>query len=122
MVGYRSAAMILESASVPIEAFERATGWTIQPQGACKGDACIPLDGDIMGGGAMDVRALAERLRMPLVHDERHGLFALGPSSGGNALMTATAPDLELPLHDGGAFRLSSLRGQKVFLLAWASW
>ena len=37
-------------------------------------------------------------------------------------LTTAVAPDLELPDFDGNPFRLSSLRGQKVLLVAWASW
>jgi len=37
-------------------------------------------------------------------------------------LTTAQAPDLDLPAADGSRFRLSSLRGQKVMLVAWASW
>jgi peroxiredoxin len=37
-------------------------------------------------------------------------------------LTTATAPDLVLPDADGNPFHLSSLRGQKVLLVAWASW
>jgi peroxiredoxin len=37
-------------------------------------------------------------------------------------LTTAVAPELELPDADGNPFRLSSLRGQKVLLVAWASW
>ena len=49
---------------------------------------------------------------------------ALGPDdvSGGRALATAEAPELELPDVDGTTFALSSLRGQKVLLAAWASW
>jgi peroxiredoxin len=37
-------------------------------------------------------------------------------------LSTAEAPDLVLPMFDGGIFRLSDLRGTKVLILAWASW
>jgi hypothetical protein len=59
---------------------------------------------------------------MPLVRDERRPLWALGAEAGGRALVTATAPDLELPDASGAPFRLSSLRGQKVLLVAWASW
>jgi hypothetical protein len=36
--------------------------------------------------------------------------------------MTAEAPDLVLPDRDGNPFALSSLRGHKVALVAWASW
>jgi cytochrome oxidase Cu insertion factor (SCO1/SenC/PrrC family) len=59
---------------------------------------------------------------MPLVHDEAHGLWALGPESGGRALTTAVVPDITLPDRNGNPFSLSSLRGQKVLLVAWASW
>ena len=55
------------------------------------------------------------------VHDEEHGLWALGPESvSGHALVTAEAPDLALPDLDGNDFHLSSLRGEKVVLVAWA--
>jgi len=58
---------------------------------------------------------------MALVHDEAAGLWALGPASiGGRALASAEAPEVELPDFDGRPFRLSSLRGQKVVLVAWA--
>jgi len=39
--------------------------------------------------------------------------------------MRVVLPDqteLELPDADGNLFKLSSLRGQKVLLAAWASW
>jgi hypothetical protein len=70
----------------------------------------------------LDVRVVAERLGMPLVHDATTGRWVLGPEGGGRALTTATAPDLELPNVDGEPFRLSALHGRKVLLVAWASW
>jgi hypothetical protein len=58
---------------------------------------------------------------MPLVHDEGAGLWALGPETlSGHALPSAEAPELVLPTIDGEEFRLSSLRGEKVLLVAWA--
>jgi len=112
--------VILTSLEVPAAEFERRTGWAIKPEGACRDDRCIPLpDGT---RDPVDVRALAERLNMPLVHDEAAGLWALGPEAGGRALTSAVAPELELPDADGQMFRLDSLRGQKVLLVAWASW
>ncbi len=66
---------------------------------------------------------VADRLGMPLVHDEAHGLWALGPATAsGRALTTAEVPDLELADRDGNPFRLSALHGRKVLLVAWASW
>jgi hypothetical protein len=109
--------MILESLDVSTDEFARATGWAIKPEGACKGDACVPLPRD----GGFDIRTAAERLGMALVHDEHAGLWALGPESlGGRALLSAEAPELVLDDIDGHEFRLSSLRGQKVLLVAWA--
>jgi hypothetical protein len=113
-------------ASEPVvspEDLRTRTGWAIKPEGACKGEACVPLREDVLRNGMVDLRLFAERLRMPLVHDAEHGLWALGPESlHGRALTTAVAPELVLPDLDGKPFALSSLRGQKVVLTAWASW
>jgi len=49
-------------------------------------------------------------------------VWCLGPEALGRALTTAQAPDLILPDYQGNPFALSSLRGQKVLLVAWASW
>jgi hypothetical protein len=114
--------VILESLTVPIDRFEAETGWAVKPEGACRGELCVPLP-DVAPGadGAVDVVAVAERLGMALVHDADEGLWALGPAAlGGHALPSAEAPELELADLDGRPFRLSSLRGQKVLLLAWA--
>ena len=116
--------MILDDLQVPVDRFERETGWQLKPEGACRGEICVPLPDAPGGGGGgdtVDVAAVAGRLGMPLVHDDEAGLWALGPASlAGHALPTATAPELELPQLDGSLFRLSSLRGQKVLLVAWA--
>lgn len=113
--------MILTEPRVRADELERRTGWAVRPEGACKGDLCVPLpetDAD-----ALDAEALAERLGMPLLRDEAHGLWCLGPATvAGRVLESTEAPDLVLPDLDGEPFALRSLRGQKVFLLAWASW
>jgi hypothetical protein len=115
--------MILESLDLDAEAFEAATGWAIKPQGACKGDVCVPLPSAARPDGKLDATALAARLGMPLVHDDGSGLFALGPeTAGGRALTTAVAPDLALPDLDGRVVRIADLRPLRVVLVAWASW
>jgi hypothetical protein len=111
--------VILTDLGVDPATLEARTGWALKPEGACKGDVCVPLP----AGADVDARVLAERLRMPLLHDEAHGLWALGPDNvTGRALLTAEAPELTLPDLDGNAVSLSSFRGQKVLLAAWASW
>ena len=115
--------MILEMPHIddPAE-FARRTGWTLTPQGACKGERCVPLATTANDAGPPSAQALADRLNLPLVHDETTGLWCLGPEAGGRALGSAQAPDLRLPDLDGNEFRLDSLRGAKVLLVAWASW
>jgi len=108
--------MILDHVDIDPHEFAAGTGWMIKPEGACKGDVCVPL-----GSEPFELRATADRLRMALVHDADEGLWALGPASLGNrALSSAEAPELTLPDFDGNEFTLSSLRGQKVLLVSWA--
>ena len=112
--------MILHSLEIDPAALHRHTGWQIKPEGACKAHVCVPLPAT--GGGGLRAEVLADRLHMALVEDRAQGLWALGPESGGRALTSAIFPDLRLPDAQGEEFDLRSLRGQKIFLLAWASW
>lgn len=112
--------MISTTIEVEAEEFQRQTGWEITPEGACRDGQCVPLPEG--SPGVVDLRVMAERLNMPLIHDDEVDLWCLGPESGGKALTSANAPDCELPDWRGETFRLSSLRGQKVLLAAWASW
>src|SRR3989442_15025310 len=102
--------MILETLEVGTGEFERRTGWSIKPEGACKGDVCGPLSA--AEDGRLDVRAVAEQLRMPLIHDEGSALWCLGPEAPARALTTADASELLLPDWRGRGFRLTSLRGR----------
>ncbi len=121
-VGYRLG-VILSELSVDPADFARRTGWQAKPEGLCLGPVCVPAPGVEQPGGRLDVTVLSDRLGMPLVHDEAHGLWALGPATAtGRALTSAAAPDLELPDRDGNVFQLSALHGRKVLLVAWASW
>jgi hypothetical protein len=108
--------MIVTQLDGPPETLEQRTGWTIKPEGACRAELCVPL------AKPFDLGDMARRLGMALVHDEEHGLWALGPESGGRALHSADLPDIVLPDRQGRDFSLRSLRGAKVFMVAWASW
>lgn len=108
--------MLVEHLEVTSDDFRRSSGWDIKPEGACKGEVCVPLP-----AGDFNLAATAERLGMALVHDPGLGMWAIGPETvGGRALTSATAPDLVLDDLDGNEFRLSSLRGNKVVLASWA--
>src|SRR5262245_38145362 len=78
------AVMILERLDPTPAEFGRATGWELKPEGACKAEVCIPLPkGALRADGRVDVPAVADALGMGFVADEDHGLWALGPVSGG---------------------------------------
>ena len=111
--------MLLRSLHVPKTEFEAGTGWSLKPEGACRGDVCIALSQP--AGASVDVARVAGEIGLPLAAAPEHGLWALGPAVvGSRALASAQAPDLRLPDLEGREFRLSSLLGRKVLLYAWA--
>jgi hypothetical protein len=115
--------MILTELVADPDAFAARTGWTAKPEGLCQGEICVPAPGAIRDDGRLDVAVVAERLRMPIVRDENHDIWALGPANlHGHTLASAEAPDPVLEDRDGNPFRLSTLHGRKVLLVAWASW
>jgi hypothetical protein len=92
--------MITDSVEVVAREFERATGWALKPEGACRDDVCLILAGRTLP-------ELAERLSMPLVHDAEAGLWSLGPRVEPILEAGGRAPDLALPDLDGRLHRLS---------------
>jgi hypothetical protein len=116
--------VLTTSLEAEASAFEQATGWAVKPEGACQGDVCVPLPPEArIDGGRIRLDVVAERLGAPLVRDEERQVWSLGPATvSGRALTSAEAPELELPDLDGNVFKLSSLHGKKVLLVAWASW
>ena len=114
--------MIVERIDLTPEELERGTGWALKPEGLCKDDRCVPLPTAAGTDGRLDVTAIADRLGMPLVHDDRHGVWALGPESGDYVLGSAELPPIVLQDVDGRPFDLASLRGEKILIAAWASW
>lgn len=111
--------MLLRSLTIDKSEFEAGTGWALKPEGACKGDVCIPLSA--RAGDRIDVESVARDMGLPLAGEPDSQLWALGPAAvGSRALTSVQATDFSLPDVDGREFRLSSLRGQKVLLYAWA--
>lgn len=116
--------IVAELRSSPEELAAR-TGWVAKPEGLCKGPMCVPLPPHAAAAddGSLDLAVVAERLGMPVLQDETHGVWALGPATvSGRVLDTAEVPELTLPDVDGRPFTLSSLRGRRVVVFSWASW
>ena len=51
--------MILDRLDIDADEFAAGTGWEIKPEGACKGDVCVPLD-----RAGLRRQSTAERLGM----------------------------------------------------------
>src|SRR5688500_8271839 len=116
--------MVLDRLDLTAGEFHRATGWKLEPEGACLDDVCVPLPPlDVGSDGRFAVAVVAECLGMPIAHDDSHGLWALGPRSGERRVLDSSKmPDLVLLDFGGNPFDLASVRGRKVVLVAWASW
>ena len=103
---------------------ERATGWTLKPEGMCRGELCVPLREGMRRDGGVDLAAFWRMLGNPVVHDDREEVWVLGAGAGERnaALAGLHAPDFTLPDLAGVPHTLSDLRGKKIFLCTWASW
>lgn len=112
--------MIFRSERVTADELARVTGWHVRDEGLCSGERCVPFA--TSDARAIPLDEVARALGRPVVCDPRRGLWALGAEAGGRALVSAAAPELALPDLHGEITRLSTLRGQKVLLVVWASW
>jgi len=108
-----------------------ALGWTLKPQGLCKGEVCVPaaaypelVAADEDGTTLVDVVLFARLTDQPVVIDTDEGLATFGTSATVRAEQRASlqAPDFEVTDLDGNPVRLSDFHGQKKLLVAFSSW
>jgi hypothetical protein len=104
----------------------RATGWTLKPEGLCRGNVCVPVRNRdaIVHGPRLDLQAFADALHRPVALEPAAGLAVLGDASAdvGAQLDSLTAPPFTLPDLDGNPVALADFAGRKRLLIAWASW
>ena len=115
-----------DTVRVPREALERATGWTLKPEGLCRGALCVPLrpGAALESADGVDLAGVAAALGRPLALDttERAAYLGVGAGDRARALAALEAPDFTLPDLDGRLHSLREHRGKKVLLVAYASW
>ena len=110
--------LITDPSSIDTAELESRTGWSIRPEGACRGGVCIPVP-----DGPLSAATLSERLGMPIITDEEHGLVALGPASvTGRSIDAVAVPDIELEDFEGKTVRLIDVRGSRTVVVSWAPW
>jgi hypothetical protein len=108
----------------------RAGGWELKPEGLCRGSLCVPEPPGaswVRGRGAdarVDLVGLSRHMGQPVAVSSEYSVWSIGEAADDAAdrLRSLDAPDFTLPDLDGRMHSLSSFRGRKVFLLAWASW
>jgi hypothetical protein len=108
----------------------KAGGWEYKPEGLCRGPLCAPVppavswvrgrDADLR----VDLTGLSRHMGQPVAASPERAVWSIGLAAEDVAdrLRSLDAPDFTLPDLDGRTHSLSSFRGRKVFLLAWASW
>ncbi|GAB3195792.1 hypothetical protein GCM10027062_03500 [Nocardioides hungaricus] len=94
------------------EALAAALGWTLQPEGLCRDDTCVPLGG----------RTVVDALGLLAVRDEEYGVVAVVPAAATHPATGRTAPSLRLRDVDGAEVCFDDLSGHKRVLVTWASW
>jgi hypothetical protein len=107
-----------------------ATGWEVRPEGACRGEQCVPIpqrrEAEFLRQqpARFNLAALARWLGQPVVHDAAHGVWLVGEAGTDRRRQRQSlrAPDFTLPDVGGRPHSLSDYRGRKVFLVSWASW
>lgn len=114
-------ALWLDAATLP-----SATGWTLKPEGLCRGEICVPVPpgAAFVDDGRVDVAGFWRHLGAPVLHDEAGAVWMLGAGAAERSrqLESLEAPDFELPDLGGKLHRLSDYRGKRVFLVTWSSW
>ena len=107
---------------------EAVSGWSLKPEGLCRGDVCMPVPGgqadEYVRDDVINLAAFWRRMDKPLAHSRNGEVWAFGESAGDRTatLRSLDAPEFTLPDLDGKAHSLSDYRGKKVFLATWAYW
>lgn len=101
----------------------RATGWKVEPEGLCRGDACVRTQAAWTDGqGRVDLAAFATYMGQPMLRDGEAVAFGESLSNRRDSLFSLEAPDFTLPDIDGKLHKLSDFRGKKVFMYSWGSY
>jgi peroxiredoxin len=117
--------LTLDRGYVDPAALSDATGWSLKPEGLCRGEVCRPLLGRTVTDdtGRIELAGWAGVLGLLLVDDEDEGLAALVPSAAEHAAADdGRAPELSLADVDGRPVSFDGFSGRKRVLVTWASW
>ena len=112
--------------SVDKTGFERLSGWSLKPEGLCKGAVCIPVNNSqlLSDGMNIDLVEFSRIVNQNIVVDSQYRVAAVGeqaPSRAGS-MKSLDAPNFTLPNIHGKQVSFSDFNRRKRLLLAWSSW
>ena len=114
---------------VPADELPAAAGWALRPEGACRGDTCVPIprgrEAEFLRErpARFNLAALARLCAEPVVHDDARGVWSFANAATRlDDMESLRAADFTLPDLEGRPHALAEYRGKKVFLVFWASW
>lgn len=115
---------------VPANELTAASGWELRPEGACRGDVCVPIprgrEAEFLRErpARFNLAALSRLLAEPVAHEDAHGVWFFGEGAAARRaeLLSLQAPDFTLPDLEGRPHALRDYRDKKVLLVFWASW
>jgi hypothetical protein len=111
---------------VSADDFASATGWSLKPEGLCKGEICVPVrdTAAVSNGAAIDLAEFARVTGREIVIDASRNVMAMGEqaSSRAAAMTTLDAPNFTLSDIHGDLVSLSDFANRKKLILAWSSW
>jgi len=100
----------------------RINEFEVKPQGACRGDVCIPLAKSLKQGEWFHLTGFARQVHQSYVADAQVWSFGEIPVVRGEFLNSRIAPDFAVPDRQGKIVHLSDFRGKKALIVTWASW
>jgi hypothetical protein len=124
----RRADAVAEDGRVLVEpdALPGVLGWELKPEGLCRGDVCVPVRdrASLFAGERLDIAAVADALRQPIVVDADANVVALALPAEQRRQVLAEhhAAPFTLDDLDGAPHSLAEWAGKKKLLVAFATW
>ena len=112
--------------SLALTDFERLSGWSLKPEGLCKGAVCVPvINSQLLSDGmSIDLIEFSRIVNQNIVVDSQYRVAAFGEQAPSRAglMESLDAPNFTLPDIHGKQVSFSDFNRRKRLLLAWSSW